>query len=55
MVVTPFEGIFEAPVLFSVEIGEDAVLVGQASVGAVTLFRILLMGLCIVSLEDKQE
>ena len=34
VVVAAFEGVFEAPVLFTVQVGEDAVLVGEASVGS---------------------
>ena len=35
LVVSALEGILEAPVLLAVEVGEDAILVGEAAVGAV--------------------
>ena len=34
MVVAAFEGVLEAPVLLAVEVGEDAILVREAAVGA---------------------
>ena len=35
LVVTALEGILEAPILLAVEVGEDAILIGEAAVGAV--------------------
>ena len=35
MVVAPRDGTLNAPVLFSVEVGEDAVLIGKTSIGSV--------------------